>query len=247
MSGKGEKPAPGGQVADEDFINRTDAARALINSIDKKAVHDEPGRQKFFNSVYENAKGDASYVPWADLKEKKQLEQWLVKNNGIKSSSALTAIDVACGLGDNAEALATAGYQTTAFDLSPDAIEWAKRRFPKSKVDYHPADLFALPDRWNGAFDLVHECYTLQALPPETLEKTSAAIASLVKPGGTLLVFTRTRRDGSEVDGPPWPLEEKNLGAFSRLGFELTDDHRFQLEKNGRLIPHAFMQWQKQK
>lgn len=245
MSAKGKTGLQPDDPATGDFQKRRDEARQKINAMDKDVLHDAPERQGFFNAVYENAGGDPAFVPWADLKAKQQLDQWLEKNIGIKSSHPLKAMDVACGLGDNAEALANAGYQTTAFDLAADAIDWAKGRFPNSKVDYRTADLFNLPDQWHEAFDLVHECYTLQALPPHMVEKTAAAIACLVKPGGTLLVFTRTRPDGANVDGPPWPLEESTLGWFGHSGFELVGDHRFQNEKNGRSIPHAFMEWRR--
>lgn len=237
----------GSDPTDPDFIKRRGQARASINAMDRGVQHGETERQQFFNAVYEQAAGDAASVPWADLKAKVQLEQWLEEKAGITSSSTLTAIDVACGLGDNAEALAAAGYQTTAFDLAADAIEWAKRRFPDSPVSYHQADLFDLPQEWLGAFDLVHECYTLQALPPQMVERTAAAIALLVKPGGTLLIFTRIRPNGTETDGPPWPLEERATRLFEDLGFALVDETRFTNEKqapNGiRKIPHTFMEW----
>ncbi len=73
-------------------------------------------------------------------------------------------LDVGCGLGDNAECFAAEGAKVTAFDFVADAISWAKRRFPQSKVDYRVEDLFALPKDWRDQFDLVHECYTLQAI-----------------------------------------------------------------------------------
>ena len=230
---------------DPDFFKRRDSARDKINAMDKDVLHDEPERQQFFNSVYEQAAGDAAFVPWADMKAKEQLDQWLADKVGLNSSSSLKAIDVACGLGDNAEALANAGYETTAFDLAGDAIEWAKRRFPESAVTYRQADLFNLPEDWNDAFDLVHECYTLQALPPEMIGKTAAAIAALCKPGGTLLVFTRIRPDGAGAEGPPWPLEETATRLFADLGFDLVAETRFENEKRGREIPHTFMEWRK--
>lgn len=242
MSNKASEMASG-------FQKRRDEAREKINAMDEGALHDEAERQAFFNAVYQQAAGDAAFVPWADLKEKDQLKQWLEENSGIKSSPALTAMDVACGLGDNAEALARAGYATTAFDLAADAIEWAKKRFPESTVSYHQADLFDLPQDWLGAFDLVHECYTLQALAPGRVERTAAAIASLVKPGGTLLVFTRIRPDGAEADGPPWPLEESATRIFEKLGLVLVNENRFENERRGpagtRVIPHTFMEWKK--
>jgi len=238
----GEK---GVSVSDPDFLKRRETARSKINAMDRDAVHDQPERQDFFNAVYDNANGDPAFVPWADLKPKEQLIQWLAKNNGIKSSSALTALDVACGLGDNAEALAAAGYQTTAFDLSGEAINWARKRFPESLVNYRAADLFDLPGEWKGAFDLVHECYTLQSMPPEMLGEVAGAITTLVKPGGTLLIYARIRNDGAPADGPPWPLEEKSAMMFDAMGFDLVTDTRFDLNKNTRHIPHAFSQWKK--
>ena len=104
-------------------------------------------------------------MPWADLSAKHKLADWLQNNPG----GGKRAVDVGCGLGDNAEALAEAGYATIGFDFSGDAISWAEQRFRESDVDYHVADLFDLPTEWIGAFDLVHECYTLQSIPPETL------------------------------------------------------------------------------
>jgi len=238
--------SPDSSKPNADFAQRREDARGRINAMDKDVLHDAPERQQFFNAVYAQASGDAAFVPWADLKAKDQLEQWLEKNGGITSSSTLTAMDVACGLGDNAEALASAGYDTTAFDLAADAIDWARKRFPQTAVSYTQADLFNLPEAWSGAFDLVHECYTLQALPPEMVGKTAAAIASLCKPGGTLLVFTRVRPDGTRTDGPPWPLEETATKIFADLGFELVNETRFENEKRGQSIPHVFAEWKKQ-
>ena len=245
-----EKLAGSGMNADDpDFLERREKAKEKVNALDRDRVHDEPERKAFFNDVYARAGGDAAFVPWADLKPKEQLVQWLEENTGInpaKTSSGIpSATDIACGLGDNAEAIAAAGYETTAFDLSADAISWAKRRFPQSAVNYRQADLFAPPSEWLGNFDLVHECFTLQALPPEMLGQTAAAVASLVAPGGDLLVYTRWRPDGAPVEGPPWPLEESRLDCFAPLGFERIGETRFVVERPGRTIPHAFTHWRR--
>lgn len=249
VSGTEGKATLAADSDDPAFLERREAAKADINALDHGKVHDEPERKAFFNDVYARAEGDAAFVPWADMKAKDQLVQWLEKNPGIssaKTSSGIPgAIDIACGLGDNAEAMAAAGYETTAFDLSADATAWAKKRFPGSPVNYRQADLFAPPEEWLGNFDLVHECFTLQALPPEMLEKTAAAVAALVAPGGDLLVYTRWRPDGAPVDGPPWPLEESRLDCFAPLGFERASETRFTVERPGRTIPHAFSHWRR--
>ena len=98
---------------------------------------------------------------------------------------------------------------STAFDLSPRAIAWAQSRFPQ--VEFIAADLFAPPPQWTGAFDLVHECYTLQALPDAPRADAMARIAQFVRPGGRLLVIARARDDGTPSSGPPWPLSRQEL------------------------------------
>lgn len=227
--------------ANDDLRQRQKDARAEIDKLDANSTHSEPERKAFFNTVYQLAEGDAVKVPWADLQAKAKLLDWLKGHNG----SGLTALDVACGLGDNAEAMAAAGYQTTGFDVAEDAIPWAKKRFPESTVSYVHADLFKLPSNWQGGFDLVHECYTLQALSPQLLPKTTEAIASLVKPGGTLLVYTRIAHETLQQSGPPWPLTKAQAEAFSNHGFELIAEDQFTINRPDRRIPHGFYEWKK--
>ena len=226
---------------DDDFAKRREAAMAVVQLLDKDSLHEMPEREAFFQEVYDRADGDAAAVPWADLAAKDKLANWLLENPDHEGR----AIDVGCGLGDNAEALSEAWYETIGFDFSPKAIAWAKQRFPESDVTYRQADLFDLPQKWMGQFDLVHECYTLQSIPPETLEKTIPAIASLVAPNGILLVYTRIRDNGGDFDGPPWPLEETKAMSFSDHGLELVSREDFILERPDRIIPHAFCVWRR--
>ena len=225
----------------EEFKARQEALKSEINKLDKDSLHSLPEREKFFEDVYNNAEGDAAAVPWADLAAKDKLAQWLQENPDHEGR----AIDVGCGLGDNAEALSEAWYETIGFDFSPKAIAWAKGRFPESDVTYRQMDLFDLPQEWLGAFDLVHECYTLQSIPSETLEKSIPAVASLVAPEGFLLVYSRIREDGGSVEGPPWPLEESKLMSFTDHGLELVSREDFILERPDRKIPHVFCVWRR--
>ncbi len=225
----------------EEFRRRRAALKARIDPLDRDLEPDLEGRRAFFDTVYDMAGGDAAAVPWADMRPKDKLAEWLAANPG----EGRRAIDIACGLGDNAEAMAAAGYDTVAFDLAGKAIDWAKKRFPDSPVDYRTASLTEPPSEWLGAFDLVHECYTIQSVPPEMHERFSRAAADLVKPGGTLLIYARKRAEDAPADGPPWPLKPSETAIFADFGFTPLRCEDFEIVRPDRRIAHEFAVWKK--
>ncbi len=118
----------------------------------------------WFEALYNQAKGDSSAVPWANLGPSPDVVDWFNKQQ--LQGNSQKALVVGCGLGDDAEFLSHRGFVVTAFDVSPTAIAWCKQRFPDSTVTYHPADLFEPPAEWLAGFDFVLEYFTIQALPP---------------------------------------------------------------------------------
>lgn len=69
-------------------------------------------------------------------------------------------------------------------------------------MTYAVGNLLDLPPAWVGAFDLVVEIYTVQAVNRSVRDALTAGVCSLVAPGGTLLaVQGATRRP--DDDGPP--------------------------------------------
>ncbi len=135
---------------------------------------------------------------------------------------------VGCGLGDDAEELARRGFDVTAFDVSAAAIDWAKKRFPQTKVKFHVADLFNLPAAWRRGFDLVSEIFTVQALPVQLRPRALTAVADLVAPQGTLLIFCRGRDDGEQLGEMPWPLSREDLSELGRAGLTERSFEDFQ-------------------
>jgi len=178
----------------------------------------------WFDEVYRNAGGDDSAVPWADLKPHILLQSWL---DG-REFAPLQALDIGCGLGDNAEVLAAAGMQVSAIDISSVAIDWARKRFPASDVQYRAADLFGLPAEWQGRFEFINEIYTLQALPESLREQAIKAIAGLLAPGGILLVVCRGRKEHQYSGGPPWALSEREIMTFESHGLKRQSLERFE-------------------
>jgi 2-polyprenyl-3-methyl-5-hydroxy-6-metoxy-1,4-benzoquinol methylase len=169
-----------------------------------------------FEAIYRNAGRNADSIPWASLTPSPLVENWLSEQSGSPGA----AVVVACGLGDDAEALAAQGWHVTAFDVAPTALAWAGERFPESTVNYVVADLFDLPRAWSQAFTLVVEVFTIQSITPHVRVRVIRAIADLVAPGGTLLVAA-IGHDGDRIsNGPPWPLIREDLRAFPMAGLE---------------------------
>jgi hypothetical protein len=175
-----------------EFAARRLAARARLDAIDDAGASD-PYRRDWFAAVYETAGDDPAQIPWADLAAHPLLAAWL---RDVPSPAQ--------------------GWQTTGFDLSALAARWAAARFPH--LNFLAADLFSPPADWRGAFDLVHECYTLQALPDAPRAEAMANIAGFVRRGGTLLVIARARTGTGTIAGPPWPLSRAEILEFESHG-----------------------------
>jgi 2-polyprenyl-3-methyl-5-hydroxy-6-metoxy-1,4-benzoquinol methylase len=170
----------------------------------------------WFDVLYKEAEAGKSIVPWADKGTNPGLvEFWRVNPQPTEGKKALV---IACGLGDDAEQLATWGFQTTAFDISETAIRSARRRFSNSGVKYAVADLFQPPAEWERGFDFVFEANTVQALPVKVRSEAIQRIAAFVRPMGKLLAIVR----GREMDEPegelPWPLTRSEMNEFVRAG-----------------------------
>jgi SAM-dependent methyltransferase len=170
----------------------------------------------WFEALYAEALDGTAVVPWDRDNPNPMLVEWAAGLAG----GGLRAMVVGCGPGRDSEYVASLGFATTAFDVSPTAIETARARHAATTVQYEVADLLALPSSWRGGFDLVVESHNVQALPPSLHGAASAAVASLVAPGGTLLVLAAAG-DG-RADGPPWPLTRAEVEAFAVDGLGLV-------------------------
>ena len=179
----------------------------------------------WFEPLYAEAQGNTAQVPWAKNQAHPYLQQWL--ETYAPETEGKTALVVGCGLGDDAEILASIGYGVTAFDISPTAIAWSQQRFPESSVDYQVGDLFNLDPNWQHKFDFVFECRNIQALPLDVRSQVISAIAPLVANNGTLLVITRHRDNNTIPDGPPWALSDAELSRFTELGLTEVRRDRF--------------------
>jgi SAM-dependent methyltransferase len=214
---------------DPDVVSR----RIARESLDR----DDP--TGWFENLYAAAADGAAVVPWDRGTAHQLLVEWIDESE--PDGTGKTALVVGAGTGWDAERIADRGYDTTAFDISPSAIETAHRNHPGSRVHYVVADLLDPPADWHGAFDLVVEIYTVQALPIALQPDAIEHVTSLVAPSGTLLVIAAARPDDqpdADVQGPPWPLTRATIQSFTT-----PDLHLIQLDKSPSPADPTLHRW----
>lgn len=199
--------------------DRSGAAAAVLEPRPSSATADYVA---LYDEVYRAAEGDSARVPWADERANPALVSWLNAEAPGRIRPGARAVVVGAGLGDDVVELLGRGYDATGFDVSPAAVEWARRRFPQHAENFVVADLLALPARMRRRFDLVVEANTIQSLPTALRADAAAAIASLCCPRGTVVCVARGRDDDQALEtfkGPPWPLSARELVTlFERAG-----------------------------
>lgn len=167
----------------------------------------------WFDELYAAGVAGRIQVPWSGSDAHPLLTEWTSESQ--LSGEGRAAVVVGCGLGADAEHIASLGFDTVAFDISPTAVRLAGERHPATSVRYVTADLLDPPAEWLGAFDLVVEIITVQALP-DPPRRQAINVGRLVARGGTLLAIAW--RDGQAPPPPPWPLSRDEINAFATDG-----------------------------
>jgi SAM-dependent methyltransferase len=207
----------------------------VAGELGTSAVADgEPTR--WYDELWSAAGRGEVPLPWDHTDPHPVLGEWVAAHGAGRGRRAVV---VGCGLGADSEHLARQGWQTTAFDISPAAVAAVRNRYPDSAVDYREGDLLDLTGGSAdlvGAFDLVVEIYTLQALHPSLRERAIAGVRSLLAPGGRALVVQVVRRDDEPVTPePPWTLTRGEMEEVAGDGVEL--DALDEVLPEGRVNP----------
>lgn len=173
----------------------------------------------WFDPLYAEGVAGETTLAWDTMAPRPLFAEWLASSSEFMDGAGRRALVVGCGLGADAAHVAAHGYQTTAFDVSPTAIRIATERHPRPGLQFTVADLFDLPPAWIGAYDLVVDVFTVQALPRSVRSAATDAVVSPVAPGGTL-VSVQALDDGADPfpDDPPWPLTRDEIEAFAAGG-----------------------------
>ncbi|HMW18564.1 MAG TPA: methyltransferase domain-containing protein [Accumulibacter sp.] len=125
-----------------------------------------------------------------------------------------------CGSAWEAACLVRHGWQTTALDFSPAAIDSARlvlgAEWPGTLLC---ADFFTF-DAGPG-FDLIYERAFLCALPPRCRADFAVRMAELLRPGGLLVGYFFC---GDTVKGPPFAIPIEQLDDLLRPAFAREAD-----------------------
>jgi ubiquinone/menaquinone biosynthesis C-methylase UbiE len=107
--------------------------------------------------------------------------------NGITSLTnhqSVKILDLCCGAGQTTQFLTRYSDQVTGLDISPLAIERAKKNVPQANYIISPAEKMAIAD---AQFDLVHTSAALHEMTPSQLRQIFQEVYRVLKPGG---IFT---------------------------------------------------------
>jgi|SRR4051812_10227829 ubiquinone/menaquinone biosynthesis methyltransferase len=124
----------------------------------------------------------------------------LTAQSGAGPSSRV--LDLACGTGDIAFALADRGADVIGLDVTFRMIELARAkaaaRPPAGRPRFLTADMMALPFA-DGSFDVVTTGYGIRNVP--RIDPAIAEIARVLRPGGRLLSLDFDRPDNPVIRG----------------------------------------------
>ncbi len=124
-----------------------------------------------------------------------------------------------CGSGYEIQAFHAAGYDVSAIDFSPAAIDQTKRLLGPLAERVILGDFFT-HDFGQRRFDLIYERTFLCSMTPTRWPAYVNRMADLLLPGGRLIgvfLYGQTRSSG-----PPFPLAEPEAEQLFKKHFELV-------------------------
>jgi methyl halide transferase len=176
-------------------------------------------------------------LPWDTGRPSTELER-IIHQNAIEPCRAL---ELGCGTGTNSVWLAQKGFEVTALDLAPLAIEQAQQRASTAGVQVHflVADVLQLPDLGEPfAFFFDRGCY--HAVRRDAPDQYAPAVAHQLAAGGRGLILAGNAREPHEP-GPPVVTEQQirdELGS----AFQILDLHEFRFDESPS-APEHFLAW----
>lgn len=199
------------RAAQAEFFNLLDDYDDDSFTVDKKKYHPEAWLQAF----------DASQNPqfWTNIYQNEE-PGWELGHPSVALPSLLPqlkqprsrVIVLGCGTGQDAAFFAQNGHIVTGIDFSEEAIQRAKAQFGGQKdLTFVHSDVFELPQKYFGQFDIVfeHTCYC--AVQPNRRNDLMNIWRRLLVERGHLLgvFFTRDKPTGPPWGGSEWEIRQR--------------------------------------
>jgi len=151
-----------------------------------------------------------------------------------------TALEIGCGTGADAVYLAGQGFEMTAIDASPMALDRARTRAELSGalIRFVLDDIFKFA-RTSGPFDFVYDAGFYHFIRRSDLERFLDVLWRVTQPGSYYLTLTGATGEEAE-GGPPQVSQEEVRRELGRL-FELVQLRPFRFESPRR--PEGYLGW----
>ena len=161
----------------------------------------------------------------------------VLKSFLARSSASGKVLIPGCGSGYEVQAFHEAGYDVTAIDFSPAAVDQAKKVLGVLAERVILGDFFT-QNFGQGRFDLIYERTFLCSMPPCRWPDYANRMADLLSPAGRLIgVFLY----GQQSESPPYPITDKQADQLFQRCFRLV---RSELETDSLPLFRGMERWQ---
>jgi SAM-dependent methyltransferase len=165
-------------------------------------------------------------TPWEKGAPAPPLLEWLESRGPMHGDILVPG----CGSGHDVRAISAAfpDAEVVGVDISPSAVDRARRFVLAGNESYLVADLFDLPLELTNRFEWVFEHTCFCAIDPRRREDYVRRITSALKAGGRLLaIFFLNPWDPGEMPaggGPPFGVTREELDLLFGAHFQLVEE-----------------------
>jgi SAM-dependent methyltransferase len=157
---------------------------------------------------------DANKTPWDRREVSPQLRRWLVEG----ALGPCRIVVPGCGSGYEVAVLAKAGFEVTALDYAPAAIDRTRARLAQAGLPATVLEADVLEWSPVSPFDAVYEQTCLCALYPDHWTAYARKLHEWLVPGGRLFaLFMQAVRPGAAnglIEGPPYHCDINAMRAL---------------------------------
>ncbi|MDP8223096.1 MAG: class I SAM-dependent methyltransferase [Candidatus Lernaella stagnicola] len=154
----------------------------------------------YYNDDYHRERGHGEEDPGIAVAKRRSFARFLSHLPAPATRGASRLLEVGCGTGDAVGAALDLGFDATGVDVSAQAVDRARRRFPDG--DFRAARLEEV-DLPPGSFDAACLFDMIEHVPEP--HPFAARLADLLVPGGRLLVVTPNVASlSARCLGPHW-------------------------------------------